>query len=269
MLAMNKMMKVKLEHNYNPSDLFLELRFGLETGIQAVPHGYYPDTNVYALINSGEEDLDDLLHPVTDNSVDHIDWSRAGLKVGDVLRAEYVELGTSPNIVYLHAADKRNEYLSKMVDDYHETFVRVQAEVESNPPVFQPKVGLLVCVHYKQLGWYRAEIISYSETTITVRFIDFGNTETIRDSLKVREMPAVFAKLPMITITLTLDIECLEEDDILRCLMMESLLSFEDDVGIKITGFKEKGGLSGHLVNFKNNELLYSGLIIEGLININ
>ena len=50
------------------------------------------------------------------------------------------------------------------------------------------------------MGWYRAEILKYSDNSITVRYIDFGNIEEVRDSLLVREIPTEFAQLPAIAV---------------------------------------------------------------------
>ena len=125
---------------------------------------------------------------------------------------------------------------------------------------------MLVSVLYKMMGWYRAQIIKYTDTSITVRYIDFGNIEEVRDSLLVREIPPQFAQLPAIAVRLELDIACVETEEIGQCVMLECLSSYEDeDVGIKISGFKDNGTLTGHLVDLKSGTYLYQSLFKEGI----
>ena len=84
-------------------------------------------------------------------------------------------------------------------------FEAIQAECEEMPPVFQPSVGMLVCAHTED-GWHRALVTGYTERDITLTFIDWGNSVTIRDSLKVREIPENFTNIPCLAIKLELEV---------------------------------------------------------------
>ena len=91
---------------------------------------------------------------------------------------------------------------------------------------------------YKLMGWYRAEIIKYTDNSITVRYVDsnsiikinnqhtvryvdFGNVEEVRDSLLVREIPTQFAQLPAIAVRLVLI------GQLCHCCPLIGLLSFD------------------------------------------
>ena len=126
------------------------------------------------------------------------------LAPGDVLRVEIVGYGDY-RTVFLHCSDPDQEYLCRMLDEYDQMFEDIQAECEDMPPVFQPSVGMLVC-GYTEDGWHRALVTRYTERDITLTFIDWGNTVTIRDSLKVKEIPENFVNIPSLAIKLELEV---------------------------------------------------------------
>ena len=56
----------------------------------------------------------------------------------------------------------------------------------------------------------------------------------------------------------------METEEIGQCVMLECLNSYEDeDVGIKIAGFRDDGALTGHLVDLRTGALLYQCLFKE------
>ena len=238
----------------------------MDFGIQAVPHGTYKEKNFHVLIH---EINNNLLFCDSDEGKKppHINWSLTGLKVGSVLQAEIIEI-VDCKTVFLHPDDKNNEYLMNLVDDYNKMFSEVQQECDKRPPVFQPSIGLQVCARYRQEGWFRAIIRSYSEVDSTVEFLDYGNWNRITDSLKIKEMPENFASIPVIAIKLCLNIEVLENEDIVHALLLETLKSCDDKVGIVISEFGDNGSVHGHLVDMETGNYLYKGLENEGLVRI-
>ena len=102
----------------------------------------------------------------------------------------------------------------------------------------------------------------------TVEFLDYGNWNRITDSLKIKEMPEQFASIPVIAIKLCLNIEVLENEDIVHALLLETLKSCDDKVGIVISEFGDNGSVHGHLVEMKTGNYLYKRLENEGLVRI-
>ena len=50
--------------------------------------------------------------------------------------------------------------------------------------------------------------------------------------------------------------------------MMECLLTWEQDMWVKVEQVGEGGKLRGHIVNKTNGDLVYKGLVKEGIIRI-
>ena len=252
--------------NDEPTKEFCDIREQMEFGIQAVPHGTYKEKNFYVLLHDFNNNF---VHCDKDQGSQllHIDWSLTGLKVGDVLEAETMEI-VDCNTVFLHPADKNNKYLDDLVENYGKMFAQLQSECDKRPPVFQPSIGLQVCAKYRQEGWFRAVVKSYSESDITVEFIDYGNWCRITDTLKIKEMPEELANIPVIAIKLSLNIEVIENEDIVHALLLETLKSRENKVGIMITRFGENGSVHGHLIDITSGDYLYKGLENEGHVKI-
>ena len=73
-------------------------RAAYDVGIEAVPAGTYQETNnPYLLLQSSE-------------MINFLDWTRAGLQPGDLLRVKIVEVANS-NTLYLHPDDSSSQYL--------------------------------------------------------------------------------------------------------------------------------------------------------------
>ena len=87
----------------------------------------------------------------------------------------------------------------------------------------------------------------------------------------IKEIPDKLARLPVMSIKLTLDIETIEteiEQEIVHSLMMEYIHSNNDcDVGVMISSLGNNGNLTGHLVNIKTGGLIYEGLVKESIID--
>lgn len=67
----------------------------------------------------------------------------------------------------------------------HEISTSLQLIEDKLPTVVCPNLGDIVAVKYDTDGlWYRAKIICIKESTITVQFIDYGNTEISSSNLK-------------------------------------------------------------------------------------
>ena len=68
--------------------------------------------------------------------------------------------------------------------ELEELVVGLNAHFQSTPPSSlscPPEVGSLCCAKfYQDGGWYRAEVMKVSETGCNVRFVDFGNTESVK-----------------------------------------------------------------------------------------
>ena len=62
--------------------------------------------------------------------------------------------------------------------------------------------------------------------------------------------------------------EVMENEDIVHALLLETLKSTDDKVGIVITRFGENGFVHGHLIDIKSGDCLYKGLENEGLVRI-
>ena len=79
----------------------------------------------------------------------------------------------------------------------------ITTHFQSAPPStlpHPPKEGSLCCAKFYQDGaWYRAEVMEGSETGCKVRFIDFGNTESVK-LCDLAPCPAHFQTTPIMTI---------------------------------------------------------------------
>ena len=195
---------VEKKCNKKPSALFRERRLNWSKHtIEAVHFGFYKEKNFYALIRELKEE-EEYQSCNMDQNLQHLDWSKTTLAPGDVMKVEIVEYGDY-RTVFLHCADPEQEYLCQMLDEYDNIFEDIQAECDDMPPVFQPRVGMLVVTQTKD-GWYRALITGFTERDVTVKFVDWGNTAVIRDSLKVKEIPDNFTNIPGLAIKMELEV---------------------------------------------------------------
>ena len=133
--------------------------------------------------------------------------------------------------------------------------------------------GLLVAVKYQdqeqgRSDWYRARIVTYDDTQVTVHFIDYGTTSKISDSLKIKEISGEFARLPVQAIKLSLLVRSLEEEDITESLMLEELYSEERSLVVRISSLGAGGTVEGHLEVEQTGEIVYRSLLREGLLQL-
>ena len=103
---------------------------------------------------------------------------------------------------------------------------------------------------------------------VLVYFVDYGTTSNISDTMKIKEIPTEFARLPVLAIKLELLLENLEEEDIIDSLMMEELHTEERDVVVRISSLGEEGTIRGHLEVEETGEMVYRNLIKEGVVRL-
>ncbi|XP_034942181.1 maternal protein tudor-like isoform X2 [Chelonus insularis] len=83
----------------------------------------------------------------------------------------------------------------KNLSAIHELSSKLQEEISTYPPVTEVPEEKLLCAVFnteKQL-WCRAEIIDADEEIATVRFVDYGNTDTVmrtEDGDKIKHLPS-------------------------------------------------------------------------------
>ena len=116
--------------------------------------------------------------------------------------------------------------------------------------------------------WYRARIVTYDDTQVTVHFIDYGTTSKISDSLKIKEISGEFARLPVQAIKLSLLVSSLEEEDVTESLMLEELYSEERSLVVRISSLGAGGTVEGHLEVEQTGEIVYRSLLREGLLQL-
>ena len=154
-----------------------------------------------------------------------------------------------------------------LASEYEAVVQSVQVECRDNPPVFQPREGLLVAAEYEG-AWYRAIIVSFTDTKTTIRFPDYGNTEVIRDSLRMRELPSKLLEIPVIAVELDIAAHPVEDEDIVHSLMLETINSFEGRVGLALKRIGKQGRVFGDLVDQDTRYVLYSHLVKEGILTL-
>ena len=87
--------------------------------------------------------------------------------------------------------------------------------------------------------------------------------------MMIRELNDEWRALPGLAIPLQLAVEAVEADiDILTSLMIECLWTWEEDLWVRVNQVEEGGRLIGHLVNKETGDVLYKGLVREGVIGI-
>ena len=100
---------------------------------------------------------------------------------------------SSPAKLYIHTANFAGE-VDKLCTSLFTHFTSNKPQPRSQPP----GVGSLVCGKFSQDGsWYRAEVLESSADSCRVRFIDFGNSETVRLS-DMTECPSEFVSNPIL-----------------------------------------------------------------------
>lgn len=100
----------------------------------------------------------------------------------------------------------------------------------SNQDEVTPEVGQRCIAQFTEDdGWYRANIESIDEGNITVRYIDYGNSEVVTQD-RLRSIQPQFEELPAQAITYTVTPPLMEEDqwkDNMKALLEESCVERE------------------------------------------
>ena len=100
---------------------------------------------------------------------------------------------SSPAKFYVQAANSAGR-----IDELCTSLFTHFTSNKPQPLTQPPGVGCLFCAKFSQDGaWYRAEILDCSADSCRVRFIDFGNTETVRLS-DMTECPSQFVSVPIL-----------------------------------------------------------------------
>eukprot|EP00092_Neocalanus_flemingeri_P018228 GFUD01019728.1.p1 GENE.GFUD01019728.1~~GFUD01019728.1.p1 ORF type:complete len:707 (-),score=233.78 GFUD01019728.1:80-2200(-) len=243
-----------------------KLRKSLYWGVKEKPAGHYKAKNPYLLLCPQR-------YPVQQEQISvipNMDWHQVWLMEGQRLQVRLVDI-ESYNCVYLQpaASQPQCEDLARLTAKHTQLAALAQAQCEVNPPVFQPRPGLPVAVRWGVEGWFRAVILECTDTAVFVKYVDYGTSDWVEDSMMIKEMPAEWGALAALAIPLQLSVEAVETDlDILTSLMMECLWTCEEDMWVRFDRMEEGGRLQGHLVNQVTGDLLYKGLLREGVIEI-
>jgi len=229
-----------------------------------VPPGHYIEKNPFMLLSP---------HYCPDNSkhkviIPSIDWEKAEVWKGQKLQVELPDDNIyTYNKVHLVPVAPSNNYLSTLATQHQCLFTSMQAVCESNPPVLQPRLRLPVAAKWGEDGWYRAVVDGFNEKAILVEFVDYGTRSWVSDSMNVRELPEEWMNLPAIAVPVHLEIQAVENDDIVASVIKECLLTWENDMWLKVTRIDDRGKVWGHLVD-KYEEYVYKLLVKEGVIKL-
>ena len=237
-------------------------RESLDWGVKEVPAGYYKEKNPYLLLCPQSGPVQHI------STIPSIEWDQVRLVEGQLLQVKLVDMD-SYNCLYVHPTGTEGDYLANVTAQHIQLAVKAQALCELSPPVLQPRPGLPVAVRWGVDGWYRAVIRECTDTAVFVNYVDYGTSDWVEDSMMVREMDEEWRALPALAIPLQLALEAVETDlDILTSLVMECLWTWEEDLWLRVDLVEEGGSLRGHLVNKETGDVLYRGLIREGVIKI-
>ena len=100
---------------------------------------------------------------------------------------------SSPANLYIQTANSAGK-IDELCTSLFTHFTSNKPQPLSKPP----GVGSLVCAKFSQDGaWYRADIIEISTDSTRVRFIDFGNTETVH-FCDITECPSELISIPIL-----------------------------------------------------------------------
>ncbi|KAF7992946.1 hypothetical protein HCN44_005727 [Aphidius gifuensis] len=98
---------------------------------------------------------------------------------------------------------------------------RLQGDLQNLSNGFKSIIGIpeenLICaaVYSVDEQWYRAQVIDADEEIVTVRFIDFGNTDVISNvnNNKIKQLPGAFKSVPKYAIKCRLDLSPIDQYD--------------------------------------------------------
>jgi len=255
--------EVILAKNFNTLPASLrQQRQSLDWYVKEVPAGYYKEKNPYLLMCPQTAPVQQIF------PIPSIDWHQMGLVEGQLLQVKLVDM-ESYDCVYLHPAGTQCDYLANLTAQHAQLSGKAQAVCELSPPVLQPSPGLPVAVRWGDEGWFRAVIGECTDTAVFVKYVDYGTSDWVEDSMMIRELNDEWRSLPCLAIPLKLAVEAVEADiDILTSLVIECLWTWEEDLWVRVNQVEEGGRLIGHLVNKETGDVLYKGLVREGVIRI-
>ena len=124
---------------------------------------------VVPLVLEVQEDLKPILyHPCSE--VDSIEFPSSE----DYFEAVVSEV-RSPNSFFIQPGLSTQKSLSELLQSLN---AHLNSST-SSPPSSPPQQGALCCAKFKDGLWYRAEVTALQPQTCSVRFVDYGNTETV------------------------------------------------------------------------------------------
>merc|ERR1719431_876580 len=229
--------------------------------------GHYKEQNPYLLL------CPQIITDIFDDQVSSIPsivWVKACVCEGQKLK---VEIPDDNIYIYNEAhvipvVDPTSSYLSSLVNQHYHMSLFMQSVCDKNPPVLQPRPGLLVAARWGEDGWYRGVIVECNDAAVLIKYVDYGTKAWVFDSMKVMELPKEWVDLPALAIQVQLEIEATETDiDVVASLMKECLLSWEKAMWVVIKRVDEDGKLAGHIVD-QDEKILYQVLEREGVIKV-
>ncbi|CAH0752000.1 unnamed protein product [Diatraea saccharalis] len=151
---------------------------------------------------------------------------------------------------------------------YEEMFGNLQKEAELMHPmdgIFENKACIALFPEDNQ--WYRASILQYSESKnqVKVRYVDYGNIETI-SLADVREIPDEYVKLPPASLQVRLHGVKINPDIDVNLLCQEyneTFLQNNDIFYAKIIDYDDLIPIV--TITYENNDLVYKNLIEKGI----
>ncbi|XP_029451857.1 tudor domain-containing protein 15 [Rhinatrema bivittatum] len=137
-------------------------------------------------------------HP-TENDFLKIPCQTVEMKI-DSVHVAYVEYVLNPSNFWIRTDVHEHEFLT-MMNNISELY---NAYSMNDQILENPKCGLLCCARYtKDSHYYRAVVTEVLDSSITVYFLDFGNTDTI-PFFDVKILLPQFSELPALAMCCTL-----------------------------------------------------------------
>ena len=157
-----------------------------------------------------------------------LDWDVVDIKSGMMVPVESICRIDRFDRVFLQLEGDSGSLVYNMRQRYTLLMEQYQEQCETNLPVSRPIIGMPVAVQDLETEmWCRAEVVDSKEEEITVRYVDCGKLEIIRDSRCLRELPEEWRHFMAMAMELELGVIPIEENkEILDALIMESILSY-------------------------------------------
>ncbi|CAN7989534.1 unnamed protein product [Ixodes hexagonus] len=114
-----------------------------------------------------------------------------------VTHLEDVTRGSVQLAKVAHASNREQREMNAAVDAFRAMAEELQAVAEDCPPLVQASLGTLcMCKYSYDKRWYRALVTSMRKKKVTVRYVDFGNSEKVSMS-KLVALPEKFCSIPL------------------------------------------------------------------------